>query len=69
MKTLEEIEKIREQKRAELDLRVNTSADTREMIANESSMLSSTRVVQFSTSSPGIISSKISNSLSIISSI
>ncbi len=30
MKTLEEIKKIREEKRKELDLRVNTSADTRE---------------------------------------
>ena len=30
MKTLEEIHKIREEKRKELDLRVNTSADTRE---------------------------------------
>lgn len=30
MKTLEEINKIREEKRKELDLRVNTSADTRE---------------------------------------
>ena len=30
MKTLEEIHKIREQKRKELDLRVNTAADTRE---------------------------------------
>ena len=30
MKTLEEIQKIRELKRLELDLRVNTKADTRE---------------------------------------
>ena len=30
MKTIEEIHKIRENKRKELDLRVNTSADTRE---------------------------------------
>ena len=30
MKTIEEIHKIREEKRAELDLRINTSADTRE---------------------------------------
>ena len=30
MKTLEEIHKIREEKRKELDLRVNTKADTRE---------------------------------------
>ena len=30
MKTLEEINKIREEKRKELDLRINTSADTRE---------------------------------------
>jgi NADH:ubiquinone oxidoreductase subunit F (NADH-binding)/(2Fe-2S) ferredoxin/NAD-dependent dihydropyrimidine dehydrogenase PreA subunit len=30
MKTIEEIEKIRSQKRAELDLRINTEADTRE---------------------------------------
>ena len=30
MKTLEEIDKIREEKRRELDLRVNTKADTRE---------------------------------------
>ena len=30
MKTLEEISKIREEKRKELDLRVNTKADTRE---------------------------------------
>jgi (2Fe-2S) ferredoxin len=30
MKTIEEIEKIRSEKRAELELRVNTSADTRE---------------------------------------
>ena len=30
MKTLDEIKKIREEKRAELDLRVNTSSDTRE---------------------------------------
>ena len=30
MKTLEEIHKIREDKRKELDLRVNTNADTRE---------------------------------------
>ena len=30
MKSLEEIHKIREEKRKELDLRVNTKADTRE---------------------------------------
>ena len=30
MKTLEEIKQIRESKRKELDLRVNTAADTRE---------------------------------------
>lgn len=30
MKTLEEIHQIREEKRRELNLRVNTSADTRE---------------------------------------
>ena len=30
MKTIQEIEKIRTEKRAELDLRVNTEADTRE---------------------------------------
>lgn len=30
MKTLEEIQKIREEKRKELDLRINTKADTRE---------------------------------------
>ena len=30
MKTLEEIKKIREEKRKELDIRVNTKADTRE---------------------------------------
>ena len=30
MKTLEEIHKIREQKRKELELRVNTNLDTRE---------------------------------------
>ena len=30
MKTLEEIQKIREEKRKELDLRVNLNADTRE---------------------------------------
>ena len=30
MKTLDEIKEIRESKRRELDLRINTSADTRE---------------------------------------
>ena len=30
MKTIEEIHKIREEKKKELDLRVNTEADTRE---------------------------------------
>ena len=30
MKTIQEIHKIREEKRRELDLRVNTKADTRE---------------------------------------
>ena len=30
MKTVEEIEEIRKQKRKELDLRINTNADTRE---------------------------------------
>ena len=30
MKTLEELHKIREEKRKELDLRINTNADTRE---------------------------------------
>ena len=30
MKSLEEIHKIREEKKKELDLRINTSADTRE---------------------------------------
>ena len=30
MKTLEEIKNIREEKRRELDLRINTEADTRE---------------------------------------
>ena len=33
MKTLEEIHQIREQKRKELDLRVNIKADTRENIS------------------------------------
>ena len=36
MKTLEEIENIRQEKRKELDIRVNTNADTREKLEDDS---------------------------------